>query len=262
MRFRLSRPLKFIGPVLVTACLVACVRLPAEIVAGRIPALAGLVAAAAALAALSAYAAARGGYGRAISMRFAVAPAFFSASAACFLLLVEGSLMRYALIISSAGMLYAWFAYLDGMRSQPGRFAADGFVHLGRALRIVAAFFFLAFCFGITVFMQVPVWMPALAVCAGSALVTWETLWHAKRSSREELPLVAAIAVLSAQLYVGLSFLPTSSVVNAAVATTFLAFAIHYSERAFDASAGKGIRRQFAMSALLVVLVLATARWA
>ncbi len=263
MRLRLSRPLKFAGPALVTGCLVAALRLPALSTETRVLALSGLVAAAALFAASCAYAAARGGYGRAIAMRYAIAPAFFAASAAGFLLLIEGAAFRYALVVATAFMLYAWFAYVDGMRGAPARFTPEGFVHLVRALRAVASFFFLAFCFGITVFMQVPVWIPALAVLAATSLVTWETLWHAKRSSREELPLIVALALVASQLYVGLSFLPTSAVVNAAVATTFLAFALHYAERVFDeAGSVKWLRRQFAMSGLLVVLVLATARWA
>lgn len=255
--------MKFVGPALVTGCLVAAARLSVLPPETRVSALSGIVAAAGIVAAVCAYASARGAYGRAIAARYAIAPAFFAVSAAGFLLLVEGSAFRYALAAATASMLYAWFAYVDGMRGEPGRFTAEGFVHLVRALRVVASFFFLAFCFGITVFMQVPVWIPALAVLAATALVSWETLWHAKRSSREEVPLIAALALVASQLYVGLSFLPTSAAVNAAVATTFLAFALHFAERAFDGDgSAKWLRRQFAMSGLLVVLVLATARWA
>jgi hypothetical protein len=263
MRLRLSRPLKFVGPALVTACLVAAVRLPPAFADHRLPALAALAAASVFFAGLSAYVASRGGFGRSIAARYAVTPAFFSLSASCFLLLVEGSLWRIALIAASSAALYVWFSYVDGMRTEPGRFTTDGFAHLVRVLRVTAAFFFLSFCFGITVFMQVPVWIPALAVLVATGIVAWETLWHAKRSSREEFPLIVAVALVSAQLYVALSFLPTSAMVNAAVATTLVAFALHFAERIFDGiGAGRGLRRHFAMTAALVVLVLATARWA
>ncbi len=187
-------------------------------------------------------------------------PIFLTAASFLVLLLVETSLARYGLAVLSMVLLAVYFENLraaDSDRGQP----AD-LVHLAHALDFVGLFFLAAFAFEIGMFFYVPVPLSAAVMAVFGAAAAAADLWRAGFVLREQSWLVAALGTLSGELFIALNFLPTSNLVNAAVAVVLFSLALQTAKHVLSgAGEFKYIRRELAVSAALVVILFLTARW-
>jgi hypothetical protein len=188
--------------------------------------------------------------------RIAFTPAFFTAASLGYFMLIETKSARYALAAFTIGLLSVYFIQLRKALHPFIPLTLVEFAHLSYAMHAISMFFTFAFTFGITSYIHI--WSPILALALGllGGIVALETFKGNGVAS-------AAIGLLAAELQASLAFLPTSYMVNAAVAIILFVLSLHVFKHVLTGLAdNRTIKRQFAFSTLLVVLVLATARWA
>ncbi|HTK05100.1 MAG TPA: hypothetical protein VL500_05940 [Candidatus Eisenbacteria bacterium] len=239
-----------------------------SLVAGLAPvaahlAVPALIAFASLVAAFATYGLARIGHARRIAALTAATPAALVMGAFGCFLIVDTRVARIALAASAVILTAVYLAYVRGMVKRDERFRAEDFSHLSFAVHVTSVFFMLAFVFGAPGYLQVPMPAAAFVVALGILVATAESTRRAGLNGRDSAAITAAFAALGVQLYLALSFLPTTNLVNAAVGTVLYAAGLH---AAVSALAGKvpapAFRRQFALSFALVAIVFATARWA
>mgnify|MGYP001590697115 FL=1 len=209
------------------------------------------------------YGLARIGHDRRVALLTSATPAVLVAGAFGCFLIVETSAGRLALAAATVMLAAVYLAYLRGMVRGDERFRVDDFSHFSFAVHVVSVFFVFAFAFGVTGYLRIPVPLAAFVVAVTILLATAETLRRAGLANGSAATISAMFVALGVQLYLALSFLPTSHLVNAAVGTVLYAAGLHAVVAALaDRAPAPAFRRQFALSLLLVVIMLSTARWA
>lgn len=237
--------------------------LPARLAAGRLETLAFIDAAASGFVFILALLSAKDAGPALRRVRIAFTPAFFTAASLGYFVLIETDAARYALAVFAVALLAVYFIQLRKALHPFIPLTLVEFAHLGYAMHVVSMFFAYAFAFGITLYVHLPALVLALSLGILGAIVAAETFRDGPATPRESAVMIAAIGLLAAELQAALSFLPTSHMVNAAVGIILFVLTLHVFKHVLAGSTDpKTIRRHFAFSSLLVVLVLFTARWA
>lgn len=222
---------------------------------------AGVLAVAA--ASFAAYGLARTSHSRRVAALTAATPATLVAGAFGSFLIIDHAAGVAAVAAATVVLSAIYLAYLRGMVNGDERFRPADFSHLSFAVHAVTVFFTLVASYGMPDYLQLPVPFASVAVAAIVFVVSAETLRRAGLAGKEATVLSAAFVALAVQLFVGLSFLPTSDLVNATVGTVLYSAGLHVVVAMLDSGgAAPAYRRQFAFSLLLVIIVLSTARWA
>jgi len=193
--------------------------------------------------------------------RWAAPPAFLTLSSSLFLLMAETSAGRWSLVALTVLLVAVYFENLRGA-AESHKGGTGALARLSGVLDAISLFFALAFIFGLANFYYVSLPAAALTVGLAGAALFHETLWRAGFETKGQRTLVAAAGCVCAEAYAALSFLPTSNLVNAAVAVVLLAAALRVSERVLSgAGEFKFFSRELAASLALAMVLLLTARW-
>jgi len=134
--------------------------------------------------------------------------------------------------------------------------------HLANLVGLAGLFLLLAFLYGINSYYYVSMPLLGLAAATLVAGVARESLVSFGLTSAELPIVIVVIGALEFQAYVGFSFLPTGSLVNAAVNVILFASSL-YVVRMILQGAGEAryFRRELALSLLSVAVLMATAGW-
>ena len=193
------------------------------------------------------------------AMHVALTPIIFTAGTLSVFMLVEHNVTRYVIAVIALGLLCAHFASVLAMRGEIARYGHEELGHLSFVLQVIASFFGFAFAFGVSAFTTLPQAVVAVATGISVMLFTRERLWSEGFSSEQTSAIAIAIGILGTEFFFALSFLPTTWAVNAAVALILLVSGLHATVRILKGTAL--LRRQFAFTFILILLVLGTARW-
>lgn len=168
---------------------------------------------------------------------------------------------RYALLTVLLALTAVYLEYAAAMPSLDGkRVPNSDFTNLSMSLHLVALFLCASSVFALSGFGLGRV-MSALIIAGFSGAVMLETLWRDGLDPRAYAPLVLAASVVGAELFLGLSFLPTVWQVNGAVAAVLLGLLVQVGRSALAGGSMKILGRQTVAAFAVVGLVLATADW-
>ncbi len=190
-------------------------------------------------------------------------PAVLVAGALGTFMTVDGIAAQLLVASTAIGFCVLFLAYWHGMGRGDARFRADDFAHLSFALHVVATFFVLASAFSLSDFLPLP--LPALAAIAGliTLVTVAETMRRAGLPSSSIPSFAVVMAVVMAEVTVALSELPTSNLVDAMIGVVVYATCLHAATAILAPTPRPAVlRRHFALSFAIVILVLFTARWA
>lgn len=194
------------------------------------------------------------GTSRAHRFAHAATPALLVAGTFLFLMLVESSAVRFVAVTGGMLLLTAFFARLDAGDDEE-------FANLSRAVRAVALFFLLAFTFGVSRYVSAPLPLMTAVATVALGVAAFQDLRPCV-GTRLSVGYAAVAAVLGAELYLALAFLPTSYLTNAAV----LLVAMEMLSSAMRNLAAPGdspllARRHVALALVLLAAIFGTARW-
>lgn len=196
-------------------------------------------------------------------LRLAFTPSLLTLTAFGYYLLLETDAARYGLIALVVALLAVWLIQLRKALHPFIPLTLVEFSHLCYAMHVVSMFFAYAFAFGIGLYVSVSPIVLVPAVGLVGALIAAEAMSAGGGSTRERGAMIAAIGVLAAEFQASLGFLPTSYMVNAAVSLILFVLVLHvFKQVASGIVERRALRRHFALSSTLIVLVLMTAQWA
>lgn len=258
----LRRRIALFVSLLVGLGLFAAARLPLMAAEDQLTVWGAIFAATAALVTAAAVLAAWGRGSVLRSLRLAIPVILLVASSFVYLLIIETPSGRYGLAGLAMLLTAVFFENLRLAAAGPDRAGSAHLINLSFVLDATSLFFLLAFVFGFATFYHVPLPNAAAAVGAVTALIAHEALWRAGFSVREHAVLVVAAGIVGAETYVTLSLLPTSYLVDAAVAVVLLSAALHVVKQVLSGAGElKFFRKELAASLTLAMLLLCTARW-
>ncbi len=187
---------------------------------------------------------------------------FFTVSALLFYLFLEDQGMKLLLGISTVVLMWLYAENLFTFHHLPAAYQAYALEYLSLVLTLVGVFFLVSAGFGAQLFLQLPVWLPAIAVFLATAITTLGVFWVSKIDLRSSRGFALMIAVVMTEFYIALSMLPTSFLANAAAFTCGLYLLLGLSRAHHLERLSKEVLRQYLIvGGGLLVLVFATARW-
>ena len=191
--------------------------------------------------------------------RIALAPALLTAAGYGAFIGAEGRIARIAVFAVTVGLQGAHAAYVAGVAGVGARYARPELRHVALSVRALTAFFAFGVAFDIPTYASYYPVPLALAVGALCALLAWETLHDEAFSAKPSPMIAAAFGALGAEFHAGLSVLPLTPYTSAALGAVVFVSGLTTTVLALRGAAPP--RRNFAIAAALIVLILATARW-
>jgi len=144
----------------------------------------------------------------------------------------------------------------------PSTYQAYALEYLSIVVYILAAFLFTSGSFAAQLFLQLPVWVPALAVFWVVLFATSGVFWVSKVASESIGLFALSGAVLLTELYIVLAMLPTSFLTNAAAFAVFLYLFLGLSRaHVLEKLSKEVLTRYIGIGAMMLLLIFASATW-
>ncbi len=195
--------------------------------------------------------------------RLIFAPSILVLGSYLFHLLIGSPVARFFSVTLVMLLLFGYIMRLDTLKAGDED-ALDSALRYNRIIILIGVFSVAVFSFGIRQFVHIPIALTALVMGMILAAVSYEVLLQAGDSIDKKLRIVVsgALAVLGAEVLVGLSFLPTPFMVNSVALLVAYFAAVRASVRILQGDMGtRELRYGLVVAGFLVMLVLSTARW-
>ncbi len=177
--------------------------------------------------------------------------------------LITGSRFARLAILAVVAVLLVMYLREIAYAERVGHDEEDvrAFAAFSAALHALIAFFLSATAFAFVSLLQAPAWPLALAIGAVTVFLTKEVLRrHGVTAGTLSISIVCG--VLATEAFWGIAALPTPFVANAAVFTILVAVAQQVVLRSMRPTEPQSaLRRLVVVSAILIVILLVTARW-
>ena len=189
-------------------------------------------------------------------------PMFYYLSSLFFYLYLESAALEIILVVIVS--LGIWF-YLENLFTfyhLPSAYQAYALEYLTLVLYVLSTFFFASGAYAAQLFLQLPVWVPALAVFWVVLGATIAVFWVSKISTETSVRFALWGAFLLTELYVVFAQLPTSFFTNAALLSIMLYVYLGLSRaQALDKLKAEILKRYLGSAAVFTLIILVTARW-
>ncbi len=193
---------------------------------------------------------------------FLCTPMLLLISSIAFFLLLDPGAGEWAIggIVMVALALYAEniFAFYH----LPSTYQAYSLEYLTLIMYVMSAFFFTSFAYMAQLFLELPLWTPAVAVFVAVLFATMAVFWVSKIGFETAIPFAVVGAIIMTELYVTLALLPTSFITNAAVFAVCLStyFGLVRAQ-VLEKLTPNVVRRYVGLCFVLLLLILGTATW-
>lgn len=191
-------------------------------------------------------------------------PLFLIASAFLFFLFLEADIAKWLVSLSVVLAVGLYAENLFTFYHLPSAYQAYSLEYLSLVISIMSAFFFTSAANGAHLFLRdlVPLWIPAVIVFVAVLFSTLAMFWVSKVGFETSRRYALFGALLMTELFVVLTFLPTSFVANAAAFATLLYLYLGLMRAHVLEKLGTTVVRRYAVTTLLLLFVIfGTAQW-
>lgn len=189
-------------------------------------------------------------------------PMLLLISACLYFLFLEQHALKVvlALLLTSGSWLYA--ENLFSFYHLPSTYQAYSLEYLSVMLYLFSAFFFTSGSYGVQLFLQLPFWVPALAVFWVTLFMTIGVFWVSKMNMEVSTRFAVSGAIILTEMYLVLAQLPTSYIANAAAFTVFLYLYLGITRAHLLEKLSKPVMQRYVfVSIILLIVIFGTARW-
>lgn len=189
-------------------------------------------------------------------------PFFYLVASLFLFIFLEGNLLKTFLAVVVTAGLWLYAENLFSFYHLPSTYQAYSLEYLSLVLYLVSSFFFTSGAYGVQIFLQLPAWVPALAVFWVTLFSTVGVFWVSKIGSEISARFAITGSIILTELYLVLAMLPTSFMTNAAIFTTALYLFLGLSRaHVLDKLTWVVLKRYLITGSLLLLVVFATSRW-
>ena len=189
-------------------------------------------------------------------------PLLFIVSSMGVMLFLEQIWIQVFLAVGAALLLALFTEHVFSYVHLPTVYQPFSIEHLGHLMNILTMFFVGSIGFGLRLFLQMPLWFLGSIFFLVSLFVIYGTLWASKVDDARARPYAFAGGILTAELFIALSFLPSGFYTNAAfVALAFYAFLGLTRANALHRLSSRLTKRYLTIFAVLTLVIALTSQW-
>src|SRR3989338_6091503 len=176
--------------------------------------------------------------------------------------LLENDFSKMALGVLVVIFIFLFVEHVFSFIHLPVAYQAFTLEYLSWLLHILSVFFLSVLGFGLSLFLQTPLWLLSLIFFFILFFIVYGTLWAGKIDPQRAKPYAFAGAVLTTELFASLSFLPTGFYSNAA----FLALGVYVflglsRAHALHKLSREVLKRYLILFFFLTVIIVVTSQW-
>ncbi len=176
--------------------------------------------------------------------------------------LLESATIKGALSLFVVVLLFLFVEQVFSFVHLPVAYQPFTLEYLTGLLHMLSVFFLSVLGFGLSLFLQTPLWLLSLVFFCILFFIVYGTLWVGKVEPARAKPYAFAGAVLTTELFASLSYLPTGFYSNAA----FLALGVYVflglsRAHALHKLSKEVLRRYLLVCAALAILIATTSQW-
>lgn len=189
-------------------------------------------------------------------------PTFFIVSSLFFYLFIEAEYLRYTLafIVALGTWLYAEniFAFYH----LPSTYQAYALEYLSLVLYVLSGFFFASGAYAAQMFLQLPIWIPALAVFWVMVFATAGVFWVSKIGSETSMRFAVSGAIIMTELFLVIALLPNGFLTKAGIFAVMMYMYLGLSRlHVLESISRKSLISYLGTAAALLCAIFASATW-
>ncbi len=189
-------------------------------------------------------------------------PCLLLLSALMFFLIIETELGAWLMGISVTLALTLYAENLFAFYHLPSSYQAYSLEFLSLMCYMASAFFLTGSAYMAQLFLELPLWIPAIVIFLVVLLATVAVFWVSKIGFETGILFAITGAVIMTEIYVALSMLPTSFVTHAAAFTVFWYVYLGVSRaHVLEKLTPVVVRRYVIIGCMLLGLIFGTATW-
>jgi len=189
-------------------------------------------------------------------------PSLLLLSSLMFFLIIESTLGAWVMLLSVTLALALYAENLFAFYHLPSSYQAYSLEFLSLMCYMVSAFFFTGSAYMAQLFLELPLWIPAIATFLIVLLATVAVFWVSKIGFETGILFAVTGAIIMTQVYISLSMLPTSFVTHAAAFTVFWYIYLGISRaHVLEKLTPSVVQRYAIIGCMLLGLIFGTATW-
>ncbi len=189
-------------------------------------------------------------------------PLLFLVSGFLVLVFLESVSLRVVISLVTSGFLFFFCEHLFTYFHLQSRYQAYALEFTSVLMSVLALFFIGIGFYGFLLFLHLPLWILTIIFIIVSALLVREALWASKVENRQAAVFAVAYGLILGELFLSISFLPTSFIVNSTILAILFYILLGLTRAHFLGKLNPlVIKRYVFIGSLLMFLILGTARW-
>ncbi|MBI4256483.1 hypothetical protein HY626_00310 [Candidatus Uhrbacteria bacterium] len=177
-------------------------------------------------------------------------------------LLLENQFSKFGLAVLVVVFLFLFVEHVFSFIHLPMAYQPFTLEYLSGLLHIISVFFLSVLGFGLSLFLQTPLWMLSLVFFLILFFIVYGTLWAGKVDPSRARPYAFAGAVLTTELFAALTFLPTGFYTNAALLALGVYVFLGLSRaHALHKLSKEVLRRYLIVFIVLTLVITLTSQW-
>lgn len=194
--------------------------------------------------------------------RFLITPLLFTAGGILYLIFLEDPFYKQLFLLVYTLMIWIFLEVIYMRFNFRPKYQVHSLENIFTHLDIVALFLISSGLFSLIVFLNFDFWISFGIFSLVCLLLTYQLVWTADAILATAWPHAIVITLATAEMFLAISFLPTSIYVNGLLVTLTYYLISGLSRNALLGHLQyRVVRRYVAVSVLAAIIVLATAKW-
>lgn len=193
---------------------------------------------------------------------FALLAGLYVVSALGFLVLLDTTTFQHLHSAMAAGLWWLWIEQLYRFHYLPGTYIPFSVANVTSLVTVVTAFYLFSTAFALKLLLGYPFWLLTVLVGLAGTLFAIEIIWSEKLSPWRFWSMPMTIGLVVAELFWALNYLPAGYFVNGLIVTVMLYLSVNLGRFALKRALQPAVvKRYLLIAALMLLLVLLSARW-
>lgn len=194
--------------------------------------------------------------------QFIITPVLLLASGILFLSFLEGAIIRQIFLVILVGAIWTYLEVIYLWLHFRPKYQPHSLENISTHLNLLTIFLTASGLYSLIIFFGLSLWALIIIFAIISILLTHQMVWASGATLKSEWPYVLVISISVLQVFIVVSFLPTSIYVNGLLVTLVYYVMTGISRNwLLDIKDNKVIQRYLIISSIFFILILLTAKW-
>ena len=196
------------------------------------------------------------------SWQIVLTPVLFFLGGLFFLIFLEENFLRQFFLLSLVAILWLYLKVVYLRFHLKTKYQLHSLENISTHISLIAVFLITSSLFSWHIFINIPTWILLLIFIPIILLINSQLTWVSDSNLKFSWPYIIVIAVVLSEIFLSVSFLPTSIYVNGLIVTLGYYLTAGLARNwLLGIKEDRVIKRYFIISLVILLIILLTAKW-